>query len=154
MQILAAILNGTGGQTFAITSGTSNCVEGGVVKAEREQAAFAEVNFQDLKRNMAAGGGEFLASFSTLLGCEDAAKPAFFKMTQRHFESIVPSAQTTPMGMLSSVKREIRSDATLVGACSDARAVARAQGKTAPAPAAATARPTAPTSTNVAFAKP
>ena len=66
MQILAATTNGTfASQTFGITSGTSNCVEGGVVKAEREQAAFAEVNFQDLKRNMAAGGGEYLASFST-----------------------------------------------------------------------------------------
>jgi hypothetical protein len=154
MQILAAILNGTGGQTFAITSGTSNCVEAGVVKAEREQAAFAEVNFQDLKRNMAAGGGEFLASFSTLLGCEDTAKPAFFKMTQRRFESIVPSAETTPMGMVASIKREIRSDAALAGACSDARAVARAQGKTAPTAAATRPTTAAPRSTNVALAKP
>src|SRR5215471_19562951 len=80
MQILAATTNGTfANQTFGITSGTSNCVEGGVVKAEREQAAFAEVNFQDLKRNMATGGGEYLASFSTLLGCEDTAKPTFYK---------------------------------------------------------------------------
>src|SRR5262245_3666530 len=54
MQVLAGIINATGGsQTFGISSGTSNCVEGGVVKAEREQTAFAEVNFQDLKRNMA-----------------------------------------------------------------------------------------------------
>src|SRR3954447_10720975 len=102
MQILAATTNGTfGSQTFGITSGTSNCTSGGVVKAEREQAAFAEVNFQDLKRNMAAGGGEFLSSFSTLLGCTDTAKPTFFKMTQERYESILPSEKTTPVAMLS-----------------------------------------------------
>src|SRR4051812_16002049 len=60
-QILAATTNGTfGSQTFGITSGTSNCTTAGVVKAQREQAAFVEVNFRDLKRDMAAGGGEFL----------------------------------------------------------------------------------------------
>jgi hypothetical protein len=128
MQILASTTNGLfGSQTFGVTSGTSNCTSGGVVKAEREQAAFAEVNFQDLKRNMASGGGEFLTSFSTLLGCEDSAKPTFFKMTQTKYESILPATSTTPMGMLSSVKREIKADPSLANACSDERAVARAQ---------------------------
>ena len=145
MQILAATTNGTfGTQTFGITSGTSNCIEGGVVKAEREQAAFAEVNFRDLKRNMAMGGGEYLASFSTLLGCEDTAKPTFFKMTQMKYESILPSESTTPMGMLTSVKLQIKADPTLARSCTDERAIARAQGKKQqPAPAA----------TNVALAK-
>src|SRR6202000_1074769 len=88
-QILGATPNGTfASQTFGITSGTSNCTSGGVVKAQREQAAFAEVNFQDLKRNMATGGGEVLTSSAPLLGCEDAAKPALAKMTQSKYESI------------------------------------------------------------------
>jgi hypothetical protein len=143
MQVIAATLNGTGVQTFGITSGTSNCVSGGVVKAEREQAAFAEVNFQDLKRNMAMGGGEYLASFSTLLGCEDTAKPTLYKMTQDKYATLVPSASTTPISMVMSVKREIRTTPALANACSDERAVARAQGRTAP-----------PASTNVALAKP
>jgi Protein of unknown function (DUF3015) len=142
-QILAATTNGTfANQTFAITSGTSNCGSGGVIKAQREQAAFAEVNFQDLKRNMATGGGEFLTSFATLLGCEDAAKPALAKMTQSKYEAILPTEKTTPMEMLSGVKTQIKSDAQLAGSCSDERAVARAEGKLdtkvaakAPAPA-------------------
>jgi hypothetical protein len=142
MQILASTTNGTfGSQTFGITSGTSNCVSGGVVKAEREQAAFAEVNFQDLKRNMASGGGEFLASFSTLLGCEEAAKPAFFKMSQDKYESILQSDKTTPIQLVVGVKAQIKSDARLAGACTDERAIARAEGKSG-------------TPTNVAFAKP
>jgi hypothetical protein len=127
-QLLAATTNGTfASQTFGITSGTSNCVSGGVVRAEREQAAFAEVNFHDLKRNMAAGGGEYLSSFSTLLGCEDWAKPAFFKMTQTRFETIVPSDSAGPLELVVAVKAQIKADAGLAQACSDQRAVARAK---------------------------
>lgn len=130
MQVLAATTNGLfGNQTFGITSGTLNCTSGGVVKAQREQAAFAEVNFQDLKRNMAAGGGEFLTSFATLLGCEDPAKPALAKMTQSKYESILPSEKTTPMEMLSGVKAQIKVDPILGSSCSDERAVARAEGR-------------------------
>jgi hypothetical protein len=139
MQILAATTNGFfGSQTFGITSGTSNCASGGVVKAQREQAAFAEVNFQDLKRNMAAGGGEFLASFSTLLGCEESAKPVFFKMTQDRYEAVVPSEKTGPIDVVVAVKQEIKANPQLANACSDERAVARAEGK----------------ATNLAMAKP
>ncbi len=129
-QVLAATTNGTfGSQTFGITSGTSNCVSGGIVKAQREQAAFAEVNFQDLKANMAAGGGEFLSSFATLLGCEDAAKPDLAKMTQAKFETLVPSTSTTPIQMLVSLKQQIKASPTLAGRCTDERAIARAEGK-------------------------
>jgi len=130
MQILAGTTNNIlFPQTFAITSGTSNCVEGGVVTAEREQTAFAEVNFQDLKRNMAMGGGEYLTSFSTLLGCEESAKPAFFKMSQEKYSTLVPTAETTPVAMLSSMKQQIKADPALAAQCSDERAIARAQGK-------------------------
>jgi Protein of unknown function (DUF3015) len=128
MQLIAATVNGTGVQTFGITSGTSNCVDSGVVKAEREQAAFAEVNFQDLKRNMASGGGEYLSSFSSLLGCTDTSKATFFKMTQEKYESLLPSEKTTPIAMLVSVKQQIKATPALATSCSDERAVARAQG--------------------------
>ncbi len=129
MQVLAATTNGTGIQTFGITSGTSNCVSGGTVKAAKEQAAFAEVNFQDLKRNMAAGGGEYLTSFSTLLGCDDGAKAGLAKMTQEKYAVIIASSKTTPIQMLSAVKSQIKASSTLSGSCSDERAIARAEGR-------------------------
>ncbi len=130
MQVLAATTNGTfGSQTFGITSGTSNCVQGGVVKAQREQAAFAEVNFQDLKRNMASGGGEFLSSFGTLLGCEESAKPTLAKMTQTKYEVIFASSTTSPMQMLSTLKTEMKATPALAIGCSDERAIARAEGR-------------------------
>jgi len=129
-QILAATTNGSfGTQTFGITSGTSNCTSGGIIKAEREQAAFAEVNFQDIKANMAAGGGEFLASFATLLGCEDSSKVSLAKMSQDKLEVIVPSTSTTPIQMLTSIKQQIKASSTLATQCTDERAIARAEGK-------------------------
>jgi hypothetical protein len=129
MQILAATTNGTfGNQTFGITSGTSNCVAAGTVALEREQIAFAEVNFRDLKRNMAAGQGEFVNAFATLLGCEDAVRPAFARMTQNQFGSILPNASTTPVEMLKNIKSNI-AGSSLKSSCSDARALARAEGR-------------------------
>jgi hypothetical protein len=131
-QILAATTNATfATQTFGITSGTSNCVSGGVVRAEREQAAFAEVNFQDLKRDMAAGGGPFFDSFATLLGCRSTAKPTLGKKIQARYESILPSDTTSPMELIANVKAEIASDPSLAAGCSDERAIARAEGKNA-----------------------
>ena len=128
-QVLAATTNGTfATQTFGITSGTSNCVSGGVIRAEREQAAFAEVNFDDLKRDMAAGGGQYLRSFSSLLGCEESAKPAFFKMTQDRFETILPSEKAGPIELVVATKVQIRANPVLARACSDERALARSNG--------------------------
>jgi hypothetical protein len=129
MQILAATTNGIGGQVFAITTGTSNCTAGGIVKAEREQAAFAEVNFQDLKRNMASGGGEFLTSFATLLGCEDTAKATFYKMTQDRYGQLLPTEKSGPIDLLVAVKLQIKADTRLAGSCTDERAIARAEGR-------------------------
>lgn len=129
-QILASTTNNIlVPQTFAITTGTSNCTAGGVLKSEKEQAAFVEVNFRDLKRDMAAGGGEFLNSFGTLLGCEDSAKPRLGKMTQQKYETIVPSDATTPMQLLSSLKAQVKATPDLAQSCSDERAIARAEGK-------------------------
>jgi hypothetical protein len=147
-QVLAATTNGSfGTQTFGITSGTSNCTSGGVVALRREQTAFAEVNFQDLKRNMAMGGGEFLASFSTLLGCEEAAKPVLFRLVQQKYEVILPAETTSPLEMLGGVKQQISADARLAGACTDERAIARAEQRSQPASAKAAV-------TNVALASP
>ncbi len=131
-QIFAATTNDTlGTQTFGITSGTSNCVSGGVVRAEREQAAFAEVTFDDLKRDMATGGGEFLSSFATLLGCEPAVRPELARMTQARYEALLPSESTTPIELVVHVKSAIAADPVLAASCSDDRAMARSLGKSA-----------------------
>jgi hypothetical protein len=68
VQVVAATLNGTGYQTFAITSGTSNCGDtGGGVKSAQ---AFVETNREALAKDIARGQGETISSLSTLAGCD------------------------------------------------------------------------------------
>jgi hypothetical protein len=117
-QILAATTNATfGSQTFGITSGTSNCVSGGVVALDREQTAFAEVNFTDLKRDMASGGGQYLSAFATLLGCNDGTKPAVARMMQSRYETLLPSEGTTPVELIEAVHTQIDADPQLAAGC-------------------------------------
>jgi DUF3015 family protein len=118
-QVMAASTNATGVQTFAITSGTSNCVSGGVVAMDRRQEVFAEVNFSDLKRDMAAGGGEFLSAFADLLGCDAAAHPKVARVMQTEYETLLPSESTTADELVSAVHVRISSDPELAARCRD-----------------------------------
>ena len=74
-QVASAFLNGTGFQTFAISFGTSNCNEDGVVQTAQEKQAFIEANFADLKHDISSGSGEYVAALASLYGCKgDQAK--------------------------------------------------------------------------------
>jgi hypothetical protein len=120
-QVLAATTNATfGSQTFGISSGTSNCVSGGVVALDREQTAFAEVNFTDLKHDMASGGGQYLSAFGTLLGCSDATQPALARMMQARYETLLPSDRTTPVELIEAVHAQIGADPQLAVGCTGA----------------------------------
>jgi hypothetical protein len=131
-QVLAATTNATfSSQTFGISSGTSNCVSGGVVAVDREQTAFAEVNFTDLKYDMASGGGQYLSAFATLLGCSDGTKPALAKMMQARYEALLPSDRTTPVELIAAVHAQIGADPQLAVGCTGALVPARTKGDTA-----------------------
>jgi hypothetical protein len=119
-QVMAASTNATGVQTFAITSGTSNCMSGGVVAMDRRQQVFAEVNFPDLKRDMAAGGGQFLSAFEDLLGCDAAAHPELARLMQAEYETLLPSESTTADELVSAVHARISADPDIAGRCRDA----------------------------------
>jgi hypothetical protein len=69
-QVFAATLNGTGVQTFGISSGTSNCTDGGRVADGKEVPMYIEVNRVALAKDAARGQGETLAGLANLLGCE------------------------------------------------------------------------------------
>lgn len=66
IQIVAATLNGTGYQTFAISTGTSNCSEGAVFGKTNQ---FIETNKVALEKDLARGEGETLASLSQVMEC-------------------------------------------------------------------------------------
>ena len=61
-QIFAATTNGTGGQTFAMSTGTSNCKNAFSVSA----ATFIESNKMALTKDIARGNGETLTALAEI----------------------------------------------------------------------------------------
>src|SRR4051794_38233173 len=59
-QVLGATTNGTGIQTFGITTGTSGCTEDGALKWAKAVEVYAEVNLDTLRHEMALGKGEYV----------------------------------------------------------------------------------------------
>lgn len=86
-QVAAAFLNGTGFQTFGISFGTSGCTEDGVASAAREKDAFVEANLADLRRDVAAGEGEYLTGLASFYGCQSS--DSFGAALQRHQDAIL-----------------------------------------------------------------
>jgi hypothetical protein len=68
IQIVAATLNGTGVQTFGITSGTSNCNDG-----ENLIKAYIDTNHDAIKTAAARGQGEVLVGLAKVYNCQDSA---------------------------------------------------------------------------------
>lgn len=76
VQIFAATTNSYGGQTFAISSGTSNCGESGRNQATHE---FIKVNKSNLEKDVVRGQGETLASLGQMLECTNSNFPQAVK---------------------------------------------------------------------------
>ena len=116
--VLMATTNGTSGsQTFGITTGTSNCTQDGVMTSSKEALAFAEVNLEDLSRDMATGSGEYLVSFASLMGCSADAAGHFGDTTQAAYETIFPSTQVSAGEVVASVQNVVRGDQVLAASC-------------------------------------
>lgn len=102
IQIVAATLNGLyGNQTFAITSGTSNCTEDGVALSERERELFAESNFNVLKEEASMGAGDNIAVLASLYGCSGRSVDDFSDALQRNYGAI--GSASTPSEMLQAI---------------------------------------------------
>ena len=115
VQIFAVTLNVTGMQSFGITSGTSNCdATHGLVLASKEKEVFVSKNFDNLSREMASGQGEHLATLSGMFGCPVSN---FASFSQRNFEAIYASSETTPKDVLNSLKVGIAEDSALSTSC-------------------------------------
>jgi hypothetical protein len=71
IQVVAATLNGTGMQTFGISTGTSNCGPNGM---NAQMEIFVDSNKVALSNDAARGQGETIAALSSMLGCQNTAK--------------------------------------------------------------------------------
>lgn len=108
MQILAATTNGTGGQTFAISTGTSNCKSQQVVRNDKAIQYFAEANQADLSREIAQGQGEKLHTLASLYGCSDMEKQkAFATRAQASYSKILPTPDTQATEMVRNLNANV-----------------------------------------------
>lgn len=93
-----------GFQTFMISSGTSNCVEGSSKTAMTEQETFVTVNLATLQREAAQGKGEHLDTLAEIFGCE--SKEGFANMSQNRYEALF--SNENPQAVLNSYKSEVK----------------------------------------------
>ena len=117
VQVLASTTNGTGIQTFGITTGTSNCNPAGLTKLEKEREEFAEKNYPTLVKEMAMGEGENLETLASLYGCSQDSHADFGSLVQENFSNIVKSDSTTSQEMLSSLNSEMAGHTVLSKSC-------------------------------------
>lgn len=113
-QVLMATLNGTGVNTFAISSGTSGCTDDGRWWAENKTTMFAELNSDALAQEMAQGRGEHLASLATLLGVPQDQHQAFFAMTQERYTALTQAGEVSAVAMIKAMNDAISANPVLV----------------------------------------
>ncbi|MGE3154431.1 MAG: DUF3015 domain-containing protein [Nitrospiraceae bacterium] len=106
-QVLMVTTNGTGMNTFAISSGTSGCTNDGQVWAEQKVTTFASLNFDNLAQEMAQGEGEHLSSLATLMGVPAEHQAEFFAMTQEKYTSLMQGGASSPMALIKDLNDAI-----------------------------------------------
>jgi len=114
IQVSMALLNVTGFNTFAISSGTSGCTDDGRWWAENKTTMFAELNSDALAQEMAQGGGEHLASLATLLGVPQEQHSAFFAMTQERYTALTQAGEVSTVAMIKAMNDAISANPVLV----------------------------------------
>jgi hypothetical protein len=112
-QVMMALTNGTGMNTFAISSGTSGCTDDGRFWAEQKTTMFAELNSDALAQEMAQGRGEHLASLATLLGVPQEQHATFFAMTQEHYVTLANAGELSAVAMVKGLNDAISANPVL-----------------------------------------
>ncbi len=115
MQMVASLLNGTGGQTFGITSGTSNCTDSGATAS----AMYIAVNQESLKKDIARGDGESLNGLSQILKCSNSAM--LNSALQQNYSMIFPTNSVKSEEINSNIHALIQSNRELNGTCTASR---------------------------------
>ncbi|PJZ68971.1 hypothetical protein CH373_07875 [Leptospira perolatii] len=116
MQIFAATTNQYSGQTFSITTGTSNCSTDGVVHNDKAKEVFVSVHRESLEQEMAIGNGEKLSALGYLFGCSPSADAHFGQVLKQKFQAL-PIGNPDPNSLISAVKTTIVADSVLSQSC-------------------------------------
>jgi hypothetical protein len=90
-QIIAATSNGLSeNQTFGITSGTSNCTEGGSFKGRSAASMYIDYNKIQIAKDAARGNGETLATLGEIYGCKSSS---FTTSLKNNYQKIFVDSQ-------------------------------------------------------------
>lgn len=112
IQIVASLLNSIySNQTFAMTSGTSNCVDDHATAS----AMYIAVNQESLKTDIARGEGESLNGLSQVMNCSDAAK--LNSTLQANYATIFTSEGMKSEDVNKNIQAVIQSSKDLNATC-------------------------------------
>ena len=95
----------TSNVTGTTSSGRSWFTGEGQVRQDQKVIAFAHLNFDRLKQDMALGHGEYLDSLTTLMGVPPHEQSLVAAWIQSRYPTLVPSDETTPAQMLVALDR-------------------------------------------------
>lgn len=98
---LRASTNATFLNTFGMTSGTSNCAQHSIVKADMRGIHYTEANFHNLIIEMASGKGEFLDGLAEVVGCTDKG---FNSSVKSNFVNIYSSDDISASDLFLNIK--------------------------------------------------
>ena len=112
-QVVAATLNGTGYQTFAISSGTSNCTPS--MGPHHTAELFIIANREALEKDVSRGSGESIETLAKIFGCQDPAQ--FGTKLQSSYGTIFPGTEIKSEAVVQKIVTTVKSDAELSKAC-------------------------------------
>lgn len=111
-QVFAATLNGTGVQTFGLTSGTSNCTPGKNEMASIQEEVFVATFLSSLNKEAAQGKGTYLDGLADILGCQgDEQRLRFGQLSQENYADIF--AKQNAADVLVQYKALIQADSQI-----------------------------------------
>lgn len=109
VQILAATTNGTSAnQTFAITTGTSNCGPGAFATGTKD---FVDANREVLAKDAARGAGEAVGAIAVINACKDVRGVG--AALQKNYGTIFPSEQASNEQVTDAILQTLFSDPAL-----------------------------------------
>lgn len=113
-QILAATTNGSfGNQTFGMSTGTLGCEQDGLVLNEHERSMYVAANYEQIKQDMARGGGEYLTDLATLMKIAPEDRGAFYALTKDRFAALTGTADADAEALLARLDEALATDPVL-----------------------------------------
>jgi hypothetical protein len=102
-QAFQATTNGTGSQTFGITSGTSDCKQPAKFASNDRLNDFVVANMDNLAKDIAVGRGETLDTFAELMQIPVEKRAEFCRNLQANFANIFTSENVMLANVVDNV---------------------------------------------------